>query len=164
MSPARKAKPRNNARTSSARAIQKREGVPYRQAVASADADHKNRNTISWLPAASKRSAAALDEAHAALLRCGDQPELQQGAAYIAWLADDLRRLSPLHPYGSTLVEERPPLPTELPAHRNDEELANAAASLREASRELEEGCSGQTAAAIQATLSRLQTWCTAGP
>jgi len=163
MSPARKAKPRNNARTSAARAIQKREGLPYRQAVARADTDHKNRNIVTWNSAASARSAAALDEAHAALLRCGDQPELQQGATCVAWLAQDLRRISFLYDYGSTL-DERPPLPTELPAHRNDEELANAAASLREASRELEEGCSGQTAAAIQATLSRLQTWCTAGP
>lgn len=162
MSPARKAKPRNNARTSAARAIQKREGLPYRQAVAHADANHKNRNTMWWNTAASERSAAALDEAHAALLRCGDQLELQQGAAYIAWLAQDLRRISPLYDYGSP--DERPPLPTDLPTHRNDEELANAAASLREASRELDEGCSGQTAAAIQATLSRLQTWCTAGP
>lgn len=163
MSSERKAKPRNNARTSAARAIQKREGLPYRQAVARADAAHKNRTTFQWDPSACRRSAAALNEAHAALLRSGDQPELQKGAEYVAWLTQALSRTRFTSGSGTRLDDERPPFPTGLPINRNDEGLANAAASLRDASLALDDGCSGQTAAAFQNVLSRLQTWCTQG-
>lgn len=163
MSSDRKAKPRNNARTSAARAIQKREGLPYRQAIARADVDHKNRTIVSWNPAARRRSVAALGEAHSALLRCGDQPELQQGAEYVSWIARVLSRTR--HPYDWSwgTLDERPPFPTELLAHCNDDELAKAAASMRDASRALHEGCSGQTAGAFQNVLDRLQAWCTQG-
>lgn len=151
--PEPKRKRRENARAAAARAIQRRDGTTYHQALARADAKHQKRNVIAWDPAALGRCAAALDDAHTALrAHATTTTQLRAAADLTAWLAQAV------HQWPRVQHDECPPFPGELSTTARPE-LHHAAASLHSATLALDD-CSGAATTALQDVLARLENWC----
>lgn len=130
-------KRRQNARTAAARAIQKREGVTYHQALDLADSNHKQDKdtsvgTIVWDTDVLKRCATALDDAESALrVHATTSTQVRAGADFAAWLAASVRNwatavvnLNAAHASvvdPKKLKKTRTPSPTQAPRLPNDD-------------------------------------------
>lgn len=148
-------KRRQNARTAAARAIQKRDGISYRQALVRADAQHQQPTVVDYRPGSFKRCAAALDDAHAALrVHAAASEQLREAADRAAWNAE-IMRIWPPSPVGPPA----PAFPTDPPSAEYLPELTQAATCLHNAIEALDD-CKGAYITAAQTHLTRLKDWC----